>query len=162
MTSLLILTEPNNRYPKHQPYILMKKLILPLVLLSGVAMGQTNLRPEIDKKAGAIEAKVIEWRRDIHKNPELGNNEIRTAKMVADHLRALGIEVQEGVAVTGVVFLFLSFLQENRTKSKSGKIFLMIIKSKIVTCVFTKARLNQLKWSNKFCCKLSFEKSSGE
>ncbi|OOG69647.1 amidohydrolase [Algoriphagus sp. A40] len=81
----------------------MKKLILPLVLLSGVAVGQTNLRPEIDKKATSIEAKVIEWRRDIHKNPELGNNEVRTAKMVADHLRALGIEVQEGVAVTGVV-----------------------------------------------------------
>lgn len=103
MTSLLILTEPNNRYPQHQPYILMKKLILPLVLLSGVAVGQTKLRPEIDKKATSIEAKVIEWRRDIHKNPELGNNEVRTAKMVADHLRSLGIEVQEGVAVTGVV-----------------------------------------------------------
>lgn len=81
----------------------MKKLILPLVLLSGVAMGQTKLRPEIDKKAASIESKVIEWRRDIHKNPELGNNEVRTAKMIADHLRALGIEVQEGVAVTGVV-----------------------------------------------------------
>jgi amidohydrolase len=81
----------------------MRKLILPLLLISGTAFGQTKLRPEIDKKAAAIETKVIEWRRDIHKNPELGNNEVRTAKMVADHLRALGIEVQEGVAVTGVV-----------------------------------------------------------
>lgn len=103
MTSFLIFTQPNNRYPNHQPYFIMKKLILPLVLLSGVAMGQTKLRPEIDKKAASIESKVIEWRRDIHKNPELGNNEVRTAKMIADHLRALGIEVQEGVAVTGVV-----------------------------------------------------------
>ncbi len=81
----------------------MKKLLLPLLLISGTAFGQTKLRPEIDKKATAIEDKVIEWRRDIHQNPELGNNEIRTAKKVADHLRALGIEVQEGVAVTGVV-----------------------------------------------------------
>ncbi|MFN3998100.1 amidohydrolase [Algoriphagus sp.] len=81
----------------------MRKLILPLLLISGTAFGQTKLRPEIDKKAAAIETKVIEWRRDIHKNPELGNNEVRTAKMVADHLRTLGIEVQEGVAVTGVV-----------------------------------------------------------
>jgi amidohydrolase len=81
----------------------MKKLLLPLILISGTAFGQTKLRPEIDKKAAAIETKVIEWRRDIHQNPELGNNEVRTAKMVADHLRALGIEVQEGVAVTGVV-----------------------------------------------------------
>jgi amidohydrolase len=81
----------------------MRKLILPLLLISGTAFGQTKLRPEIDKQASAIEDKVIEWRRDIHQNPELGNNEIRTAKKVADHLRALGIEVQEGVAVTGVV-----------------------------------------------------------
>ncbi|MBN7813651.1 amidohydrolase [Algoriphagus sp. H41] len=81
----------------------MKRLILPLVLLSGVAVGQTKLRPEIDKKASALESKVIEWRRDIHQNPELGNAETRTAKKIADHLRSLGIEVQEGVAVTGVV-----------------------------------------------------------
>lgn len=81
----------------------MRKLIIALVLISGTALGQSKLRPEIDKKAAAIESKVIEWRRDIHQNPELGNNEFRTAKKVADHLRALGIEVQEGVAVTGVV-----------------------------------------------------------
>jgi amidohydrolase len=81
----------------------MKKLLLPLLLISGTAFGQTKLRPEIDKKATAIEDKVNEWRRDIHQNPELGNNEVRTAKKIADHLRALGIEVQEGVAVTGVV-----------------------------------------------------------
>lgn len=81
----------------------MKKLILPLFLLTGVAFGQTKLKPAIDKEAAAIESKVIDWRRDIHKNPEMGNNEIRTAKMVADHLRSLGIEVTENVAVTGVV-----------------------------------------------------------
>lgn len=77
--------------------------MLPLFLVSGIAVGQTKLKPAIDKQAAAIETKVIEWRRDIHKNPELGNNEIRTAKMIADHLRSLGIEVTEGVAVTGVV-----------------------------------------------------------
>lgn len=81
----------------------MKKFILPLFLVSGVAFGQAKLKPAIDKEAAAIESKVIEWRRDIHKNPELGNNEVRTAKMIADHLRSLGIEVTEGVAVTGVV-----------------------------------------------------------
>lgn len=81
----------------------MKKLILPLFLFTGVAFGQTKLKPAIDKEAAAIESKVIDWRRDIHKNPEMGNNEIRTAKMVADHLRSLGIEVTENVAVTGVV-----------------------------------------------------------
>ena len=46
---------------------------------------------------------MIEWRRDIHQHPELGNREFRTAEMVADHLRSLGIEVQTEVAHTGVV-----------------------------------------------------------
>jgi amidohydrolase len=50
-----------------------------------------------------IESRCIAWRRDIHEHPELGNRETRTAKMVADHLRKLGIEVKEGVAKTGVV-----------------------------------------------------------
>jgi amidohydrolase len=81
----------------------MRKLILPLVLLSGTVLGQSKLRPEIDKKATSIETKVIEWRRDIHQNPELGNQEKRTAKLIADHLRSLGIEVTENVAITGVV-----------------------------------------------------------
>ncbi len=50
-----------------------------------------------------IESKVIEWRRDIHQNPELSNREFKTAEKIADHLRSLGIEVQTGVAHTGVV-----------------------------------------------------------
>ena len=51
----------------------------------------------------AVEDKVIEWRRDIHQNPELSNREFKTAEKVANHLRSLGIEVQTGVAHTGVV-----------------------------------------------------------
>ena len=57
----------------------------------------------IDDAAAAVESEVIDWRRDIHANPELGNHETRTAALVADHLRALGFEVQENVAVTGVI-----------------------------------------------------------
>ncbi|HEX9648099.1 MAG TPA: amidohydrolase, partial [Alphaproteobacteria bacterium] len=54
--------------------------------------------------AAAIEGKVIAWRRDIHQNPELGNREVRTAALVADHLRGLGFdEVRTGIAHTGVV-----------------------------------------------------------
>ena len=53
--------------------------------------------------ADQIEQKTIGWRRYLHENPELGNREYNTAKMVADHLRKLGIEVQEGIAKTGVV-----------------------------------------------------------
>lgn len=47
--------------------------------------------------------KLVQWRRDIHQHPELGEQETRTAKLVADHLRALGLTVRTGVGKTGVV-----------------------------------------------------------
>ena len=66
----------------------------------------SSLAPAIDQAAAAIEAAVIGWRRDLHQHPELGNREFRTAGVVADHLRALGLdEVRTGVAHTGVVGL---------------------------------------------------------
>ncbi|PYP13583.1 MAG: amidohydrolase, partial [Gemmatimonadetes bacterium] len=49
------------------------------------------------------QTKVIAWRRDIHEHPELSNRETRTAELVANHLRSLGLEVRTGVAHTGVV-----------------------------------------------------------
>lgn len=52
-----------------------------------------------------VAPKVIEWRRDIHQHPELSNREFKTAEKIANHLKALGIEVQTGVAHTGVVGL---------------------------------------------------------
>jgi len=58
---------------------------------------------DIQQAADRIEQKVINWRHDLHQNPELGNHEIRTASIIAKHLQSLGIEVQTGVAVTGVV-----------------------------------------------------------
>lgn len=64
---------------------------------------QTNWQEIFEKEAHEIENKVIEWRRDFHQNPELGNQEIRTAGIVADHLKSLGIEVKKNVAVTGVI-----------------------------------------------------------
>ncbi len=47
--------------------------------------------------------KVIQWRHEIHQNPELSNREFKTAQKVADHMRSLGIDVQTGIAHTGVV-----------------------------------------------------------
>ncbi len=63
----------------------------------------TSLRAEVDIRAGAVTGKVVAWRRDIHQYPELGNREFRTAALVADHLRSLGLEVETEVAHTGVV-----------------------------------------------------------
>src|SRR4030088_3392669 len=60
----------------------------------------------VDAAAAALEAKVIGWRRDFHQHPELSNREIRTAAVVADHLRSLGLAIQTGVAHTGVVAVF--------------------------------------------------------
>jgi len=61
------------------------------------------LHKEIDARAESLTPKVIAWRRDFHQHPELGNREVRTAGIVAAHLRALGIDVQTGLAHTGVV-----------------------------------------------------------
>jgi amidohydrolase len=59
--------------------------------------------PRLDAALTGIAPQVIEWRRDIHRNPELGNREVRTAKLVAAHLKSLGLEVRTGIAHTGVV-----------------------------------------------------------
>jgi amidohydrolase len=58
---------------------------------------------EIGRAVAAVMPKVVAWRRDIHQHPELGNRETRTAALVAEHLRKLGMEVRTGVATTGVV-----------------------------------------------------------
>ncbi|MET7029044.1 amidohydrolase [Sediminicola luteus] len=59
--------------------------------------------PNLDAQYKSVENKVIEWRRDFHQHPELSNREYKTAEKIAAHLKSLGIEVQTGVAKTGVV-----------------------------------------------------------
>ncbi len=54
-------------------------------------------------RAKALEDQIIAWRRDIHLHPELGFQEYRTAKLVAEALTAMGIEAETGVGITGVV-----------------------------------------------------------
>ncbi len=84
----------------------MKNLFLPaLLFLSILTHAQMNakLQTKVDQMAKEIEPKVIEWRRHFHQYPELSNRESKTAAKVAEHLKTLGIEVQTGVAHTGVV-----------------------------------------------------------
>lgn len=71
-----------------------------------LASGQSAIRDHVD----ALEPKLINWRRDIHQHPELSNREFRTAALVAEHLRSLGLEVRTGIAHTGVA----AFLQGGR------------------------------------------------
>lgn len=79
----------------------MKQLLVLLLLTPFLNFSQTSVDNDID----AIESKVIEWRRDFHQNPELSNREFMTARKIAEHLRALGMEVTVGVGKTGVVGL---------------------------------------------------------
>lgn len=67
------------------------------------AQGEEVPMESIDSLSEAISARVVAWRRDFHENPELSNREFRTASIVAEHLARLGMEVQTGVAHTGVV-----------------------------------------------------------
>lgn len=64
---------------------------------------EKGIRPKINAETDKVAQKVIAWRRDIHANPELGNQEFRTAEIIAKHLETLGIEVKRNVAKTGVV-----------------------------------------------------------
>ncbi len=82
----------------------MRRAASTLAVLSfGVAAAAQA--PDLEAQARSLEAKVQAWRRDFHEHPELGNREFRTAGIVAEHLKALGLEVKTGVAHTGVVAL---------------------------------------------------------
>ena len=82
----------------------MRKLI-PFfgLLLFSISSNAQNVQQLIDQKAKGILPKVIEWRRHIHQNPELGNREFKTMEYIAAHLKSLGLEVTTGVAKTGIV-----------------------------------------------------------
>lgn len=81
-------------------------LVFPFVLAALFASAQKSTTPvdeAIAKAVDKVAPQCIAWRRQLHQNPELGNREFNTAKLVANHLRSLGMEVKEGVAHTGVV-----------------------------------------------------------
>jgi amidohydrolase len=69
----------------------------------GAGAAHADLAERIEAAARQIEDQVVAWRRDIHEHPELSNREFRTGALVARHLESLGLEVQTGIAHTGVV-----------------------------------------------------------
>lgn len=81
----------------------MKLSSLTLAILAGSLVSLSVCAQQPISISTELEQKVIEWRRDLHQHPELSNREFRTAKVLAAHLEALGLEVQTGVAHTGVV-----------------------------------------------------------
>ena len=81
----------------------MKCLLVPLALCVVGTAGAQDLKDELAPAIDAVMPHVIEWRRDIHRHPELSNREQRTAALVAAHLEKLGLEVETGIAHHGVV-----------------------------------------------------------
>src|ERR1700740_2372232 len=87
---------------------LMEKIVFTaaFIFITVLSYSQNDIIKLKDKTSLAaekIESKAIEWRRKLHEHPELGNREFNTAKLIAAHLKSLGIEVKEGVPKTGVV-----------------------------------------------------------
>ena len=80
----------------------MHRSLLALALLALLPASARAQSPDVQRLAAAVETKVQAWRRDLHQHPELGNQEIRTAAKVAEHLRSLGLEVRTGIGPTGV------------------------------------------------------------
>jgi amidohydrolase len=93
----------------------MKKIALTLSLMLGFVMisesvqaqseGSFNWQEYIDSQTEELYEHVVEWRRHFHQYPELSNREFETAKVIEAHLRDLGLEVETGIAHTGVVAL---------------------------------------------------------
>jgi amidohydrolase len=80
---------------------LLRAVLLGLALCCQA--GLAAVPADVDQTIDAVMPNVVAWRRDFHEHPELGNREFRTAEIIANHLRDLGMEVQTEVAHTGVV-----------------------------------------------------------
>jgi amidohydrolase len=79
------------------------RLLIPLLAVPTFACAAPLSDSELDAASKAVIGRVVEWRRDFHRHPELANRETRTSGKVAEHLRALGLDVRTGVAHTGIV-----------------------------------------------------------
>lgn len=91
--------------PKTLP-LLARTAAASLLLCTGAAGAQAldaELLNRVDQRSQALQPRLVEWRRDFHQHPELSGQEERTARRVAEHLRALGLEVTTGVGGHGVV-----------------------------------------------------------
>jgi amidohydrolase len=83
----------------------MRALVVALLIVGTSSAGaqEASLEAQIRERSAALEKQLIDWRRDIHQHPELGDQEQRTSRLVAEHLKRLGLDVQTSVGRTGVV-----------------------------------------------------------
>lgn len=78
-------------------------ILLLLAVLLAPAVPAAAAPDDVETQLRAVAPKLLAWRRDFHAHPELGNRETRTAAVVAEHLRSLGLAPRTGIAHTGVV-----------------------------------------------------------
>jgi hypothetical protein len=90
-SALVDFTQPSHSQKRFLS-VLLAAVVAPVATK---AQGSSALRAEIDRRATEIPPRVIAWRRDIHQHPELSFQETRTAALVAQHLKSLGLEQQE-------------------------------------------------------------------
>ena len=85
--------------------MISRNLSILLIAFACSPVFSSGLSETVDADISAVESKVIQWRRHFHQYPELSNREFKTAEKITAHLEQLGLEVQTGVAKTGVVAL---------------------------------------------------------
>lgn len=83
--------------------LLLIALLIPVQMQAQTVRGTNPLAADVERLSAELNPQVVAWRRDFHQNPELGNRETRTARVIADELTKLGFTVTTGVATTGVV-----------------------------------------------------------
>ena len=82
----------------------MYRKILSMAVAGAMSLSVASANTvDVDALANKVEADVISWRHHFHEFPELSNREFKTAEYVASYLKSLGLQVQTGVAKTGVV-----------------------------------------------------------
>ena len=86
----------------------MKNLSFIFLILTS----QSLYSQSIDNQIADIEEKVISWRHDFHKFPEVSNREFKTSEKIARHLESLGIKVTRNVGVNGVVGILFFKVQK--------------------------------------------------
>ena len=77
-------------------------IVIVIFLFSSFQIQSQNLPANYEQLIKNETPKLIQWRREIHQNPELSNREFKTQQKIADHLKSLGIEIRL-LAKTGVV-----------------------------------------------------------
>ena len=80
----------------------MKNVFLFIFCLLSFNLVANDLKSQIDEDIQGVMTKVVEWRHHLHEYPELSNREYQTAEYIKEKLEGLGLEVNSGIAYTGL------------------------------------------------------------